>query len=86
MKSANRENRGLGVFQNPGSVFTLLSLKSPLCGLEAGEAVGLLEKGDRQAGRGCWAGSGAQGDAGGVGSWPGEATWGPSSLVTVPSR
>ena len=29
MKSANRENRGLGVFQNPGSVFTLLSLKSP---------------------------------------------------------
>ena len=25
MKSANRENGGLGVFQNPGSVFTLLS-------------------------------------------------------------
>lgn len=54
--------------------------------VEAGEAVGLLERGDRQAGRGRWAGSGAQGDAGGVGSRPGEAPWGPSSLGTVPSR
>lgn len=30
IKSGNRESTGLGVFQNPGSVFfTLLSLKCP---------------------------------------------------------
>lgn len=56
------------------------------CRVGAGEAVGAAGVERPPGGAGALGGQWAPGDTGGVGRWPGEATWGPSALVIIPSR